>query len=133
MRKTVLAAAAAVLFATSAFAATSAGEGAEPVYGKYLAARLAANDYDLSEAARLYREALEGDPDNGELLNRAFVFTAESGDIDGAVPLGMRMLKADPQNRIVRVTLAVAALKHRDYAARRACTSPARRAGRFIR
>ncbi len=88
-------------------------------YGDYLSARLAAGDHDLSNAARLYRSSLADDPNNADILNRAFLFTAASGDVEGAAKLAVRVVKTLPDDRPARLTLAVQAFKDRDYGAAR--------------
>lgn len=42
--------------------------------GSYLAARHASVERDAASAAKFYRSALQADPRNGELIDRAFVF-----------------------------------------------------------
>ena len=89
-------------------------------YGDYLSARFAANRHDLSEAAKFYRASLDLDPSNAELLPFAFFYAACSGDIDGAADLAKRLSAAVPDDRAVRLTLAVRDLKLHDYKAARA-------------
>jgi tetratricopeptide (TPR) repeat protein len=88
-------------------------------YGDYLSAQLAAGKHDLPDAARLYRSSLAADPDNTNLLNRAFLFTAASGDMDDAVKLAARIVKTSHDDRIPRLTLAIKAMKDGDYGAAR--------------
>jgi tetratricopeptide (TPR) repeat protein len=93
-------------------------------FGDYLAARLAASDHNMSDAARLYNASLATDPDNADILSRAFLYTAASGDVAKAAELAGRLIKADPDNRAARLALAVAALKNGDYAGARANITP---------
>lgn len=95
--------------------ASSAETNTADAYGSYLSARLAASDHDLPEAARLYRESLAIDPENSELLGRAFLYTAASGDMDEAAKLAERVVKTDPGNRAARLALAVVAIKRHDF------------------
>lgn len=85
-------------------------------YGSYLAGRLAANEHDMPEAARRYRESLAEDPGNPDLLGRALLYTAGAGNVDEAAKLAGRVVAATPDDRIARLTLAVAAMRHGDFA-----------------
>ena len=96
----------------------SSGEDAGS-YGDYLSAKLAASQHDLPEAARLYRSSLEADPNNADLLNHAFLYTAAAGDVEQAAKLASRIIQASPDDRPARLALAVEAIKHGDYAAAR--------------
>ncbi|HEX4078967.1 MAG TPA: tetratricopeptide repeat protein [Rhizomicrobium sp.] len=93
-------------------------------FGDYLAARLAASDHNMSDAAKLYNASLAADPDNPDILSHAFLYTAASGDVDSAAELASRLVKTDPDNRAARLALAVAALKRGDYADARQDVSP---------
>ena len=50
--------------------------------GSYLAARHAGQQRDAASAAAYYRAALKRDPNNGELLDRAFLSFLVDGDVD---------------------------------------------------
>ena len=89
-------------------------------YGDYLSARFAANHHDLVEAAKFYRAGLDLDPTNRQLLTFAFFYTASAGQIDEAAALATRLSADAPDDRAVRLTLAVAALKKGDYREARA-------------
>lgn len=115
----VFAAAIAVLYAPQACATAQAEDSARTPYGSYLAARQAATNHDMVDAGKLYRATLADDPNNIDLLNRAFLYTAAAGDVDAAEPLALRIIKTDPQNRSARMALAVAAIRHGDFAAAR--------------
>ena len=88
-------------------------------YGHYLSAHLAASEHDLHAAARYYREALKHDPGNGDLLARAFLYTAASGEVEDSTPLARRVVAANPDDRAARLALAVEALKKGDFEAAR--------------
>lgn len=105
--------AAAIAFTVSASAAEDSEASA---YGNYLSARLAASEHDMDNAAKLYRESLESDPDNSDLLGRAFLYTAAAGDIDNAADLAKRVVAGESDNRAARLTLAVVSLKRGDFA-----------------
>lgn len=85
-------------------------------YGSYLSARLAASEHDMANAAKLYRDSLDSDPDNSDLLGRAFLYTAAAGDVDGAVSLAKRVVAGENDNRAARLALAVVALKRGNFA-----------------
>lgn len=89
-------------------------------YGDYLAARFAANHHDLPEAAKFYSVSLDHDPTNPQLLTFAFFFAATAGEIDDAADLAKRVVVNTPDDRVGRLTLAVAAMKHGQYKAARA-------------
>ncbi len=99
---------------------SAAPEGAQAQsFGDYLAARLAASDHDMTDAARLYNESLVSDPNNADILGHAFLYAAASGDVKRAAELAHRLVQTDPDNRAARLTLAVDDMKHGDYAAAR--------------
>ena len=83
--------------------------------GSYLAARHAGLERDAIAAAGFYRDALRRDPKNGELLDRAFLSLLVGGDIDQAAKFAERVVKADKSDRVARLVLGVAALKHKRY------------------
>ncbi len=95
-----------------------AGEGGG--YGDYLSARFAASHNDLGEAAKYFIASLEQDPDNSQLLTYSFFYSASAGDVDQAAQLAGRLVASVPDDRAARLTLAVAALKARDYKSARA-------------
>jgi len=109
-----------LLSACAQLGAAGPASSAEPketdAYGSYLSARLAAGQHDMVDAARLYRETLAIDPNNSELLGRAFLYTAASGDVEGAAKLAGKVVAADPENRAARLALAIAAIKRHDFA-----------------
>ncbi|HEX3432315.1 MAG TPA: tetratricopeptide repeat protein [Rhizomicrobium sp.] len=88
-------------------------------FGDYLSARLAASDHNMADAARLYASSLEADPDNVEILSRAFLYAAAAGDVTTAAKLAERVIQKEPDNRAARLALAVAAIGKGDYAAAR--------------
>jgi tetratricopeptide (TPR) repeat protein len=88
-------------------------------FGNYLSARHAAAQHDLKDASSYYRLSLDADPDNKELLGSAFLYATAAGDIDGAARLAQKVVADHPDDLSGRLTLAVAALKHRDYAGAR--------------
>jgi len=85
-------------------------------FGDYLSARLAASDHNMADAARLYAASLAADPDNADILSRAFLYAAASGDVETAAGLAERVIQKEPDNRAARLALSVAAIKRGDYA-----------------
>ncbi len=83
--------------------------GLDSLSGNYLAARLAGEEQDFSAAARFYRAALAGDPDNPVLMERAFTLSLASGDVSAALPLAEKLRPAVDGNRLGRLALAVQA------------------------
>jgi tetratricopeptide (TPR) repeat protein len=88
-------------------------------FGDYLSARLAASDHNMADAARLYAASLASDPDNVDILSRAFLYAAASGDVTTAAKLADRVVEKQPDNRAARLALAVAAIEKHDYAGAR--------------
>jgi tetratricopeptide (TPR) repeat protein len=87
--------------------------------GSYLAARHAGQMRDAAAAAAYYRAALKRDPRNTELRDRAFLSLVVSGEIDKAVELAERIVRADKNDRVGRLVLGVRALKQKHYSTAR--------------
>jgi tetratricopeptide (TPR) repeat protein len=87
--------------------------------GSYLAARHAGQQRDAGAAAAYYRAALRRDPNNSELLNRAFLSFLVDGEIDEAVKFADRVVHVDKNDRVARLVLGVHTLKRKQYAAAR--------------
>jgi tetratricopeptide (TPR) repeat protein len=87
--------------------------------GSYLAARHAGQQRDAAAAASYYRSALKRDPNNGELLDRAFLSFLVDGDVDEAVKFAERVAQADKNDRVARLVLGVNSLKRKQYGAAR--------------
>jgi len=83
--------------------------------GNYLAARHAGVQRDAAAAAAYYRAALRSDPNNPELLERAFLAVLSAGDLDEAVRLANRLIKIDNKHRVARLVLGVRGAKQRHY------------------
>jgi tetratricopeptide (TPR) repeat protein len=83
--------------------------------GSYLAARHAGQQRDAAAAAAYYRAALKRDPNNAELLDRAFLSFLVDGDVEEAVKFAERVAQADKNDRIARLVLGVNALKRKQY------------------
>jgi tetratricopeptide (TPR) repeat protein len=88
-------------------------------FSTYLSARFAAGQHEMPEAARYYAQSLKNDPGNAEVLSQAFFFASTSGDMDSAGKYATQMVGTVPDERSARLTLAVIAFKHKDYAGAR--------------
>ncbi|MGB1027790.1 MAG: tetratricopeptide repeat protein, partial [Rhodospirillaceae bacterium] len=75
-------------------------------YGNFLAARKAELRDDTAAAAAYYRRVLERDPDNAEVLNRAYFFTGVEGDVEAAAQLARRLLIARPGDLLSPIVIA---------------------------
>ena len=97
--------------------AASPGEDSDATeFGNYLSARHAASQHDLKDASSYFRASLAQDPANKDLLALSFFFATSSGDIEEASRLAERVVAAQADDRAGRLTLAVEALKKRNYA-----------------
>lgn len=88
-------------------------------YGQYLSGHLAASDHDLAAAAKFYSAALAHDPQNTDILARAFLFTAAAGDMKQATKLANAVIARNPSDRTARLALAVDDLANGNYAGAR--------------
>ncbi|MHA1153469.1 MAG: tetratricopeptide repeat protein [Alphaproteobacteria bacterium] len=79
-------------------------------YGSYLAGLYAGSQRDLSMAADFMLESLAYDPDNEQLLNRAFMLVAGDGRHAEAVDLGRRIVAHRPEHGLAALALAVDAI-----------------------
>ena len=102
---------------TSAFAKGEVEIDPRSLVGSYLAARVAVTDRDTEAAVRLYERALELDPENLRLKQDAFLTYIANGDFDAAVELGRTLPLDDEAPGILRLTLAIDALRSKDLAA----------------
>ena len=84
-------------------------------FSTYLSARFAAGEHDLPQAAQYYGKALANDPGNTSLLNLSFFYAVTSGDMENAAKHAQSTVAVTPDERSARLTLAVMALKRKDY------------------
>lgn len=92
----------------------------EPGYGaslsgNYLAGRYAGSQRDNETAASFYARALDDDPDNGMILDRAFMLEISSGNIDRALALADRVLARDKRHRVAQLVLGLKSLRAGRY------------------
>jgi tetratricopeptide (TPR) repeat protein len=112
-----LVALASALLLSSAIVPAFAREEADALsYGAYLSARIAADEHDAANAAKFYRESLDRDPTDPSLLALSFFYATSAGEMDNATDLAKRLVAVTPDDRASRLVLAVAALKHGDFA-----------------
>src|SRR5688500_11073979 len=83
--------------------------------GAYLAARHASADRDATAQAAYYRAALRADPNNKELLERAFLALLASGEVEESGKLADRIVQTEKSHRIARLTLGIRAIKQKQY------------------
>lgn len=79
-------------------------------YGSYLAGLYAGQQRDLSAAADFMLEALADDPNDEQLLNRAFLLTASDGRLETAANLAKRLLAIDPKQSLAALVETVDAI-----------------------
>lgn len=89
-------------------AAKDGGPVGRSALGAFLAGRLAQSQGDTRWAAEYYTAALKYDPDNAELLQRAFTLLVAEGRMDEAAPMADRLLAFDSD---APVPLLVAGLR----------------------
>jgi tetratricopeptide (TPR) repeat protein len=80
------------------------------VYGDYLAGLVATHARDFGAAADFMIRALDSDPDNLDLLRRAFVLTAAEGRHSESLQLARRLVDLEPANAVALLVLAVDAV-----------------------
>jgi tetratricopeptide (TPR) repeat protein len=84
--------------------------------GTYLAARTADVEKDIPNAARFYRSALDSDPGNLFLLERALVMSAAAGDVDEALGFAEELREKSPNSHVARLVMAVEQIRGEKYA-----------------
>jgi tetratricopeptide (TPR) repeat protein len=87
--------------------------------GNYLAGRFAGKEKDMNAAARFLGRALNDDPNNPVLIERAFVLYLSSGDMANAEEFATRVLSFNSQHRMARIVLGLRDLRFKRYAAAR--------------
>ena len=89
----------------------------ESPLGSYLAGSLAQQEHAYGAAAEYLERALQHDPDNVDLLRRAFLLRLSMGDGARAAALASRLVAADPRAGIASLVLVVEQVKAGDDAA----------------
>jgi tetratricopeptide (TPR) repeat protein len=99
-------------------AATRTNEQLEPadsLEGNYLAAIVAGAGRDLGAASVYLREAIKGDPQNFELLERGFVAFLADGSMTDAFRAADRLVQRDPTNGLAQLAVGIRAIKQKSY------------------
>jgi len=84
--------------------------------GDFLAARMAQRNGDNKTAADLYVSALAFDPDNLDLMQRAFALMVAEGKVDEASPLAERLVSLDSDSPLPGLVLGIHAARAENYA-----------------
>ena len=84
--------------------------------GNFLAAYVAGASRDTAAATTFFREAIQEDPRNQELLERAFVAFLANGSMPEAFRAAERLVSRDASNNLAQFALSVRALKNQKYA-----------------
>jgi tetratricopeptide (TPR) repeat protein len=103
--------------------ATDADEALKPaasLEGNFLSAYVAGAARDTDAATIFFREAVQDDPRNQELLERAFVAFLANGSMAEATRAAERLSVQDSSNNLAQFALSVRALKSQKYADARA-------------
>lgn len=93
----------------------ASASGSETLFGSYLAARQASIERDPALAATYYSRALEAEPDNLIILERAFLLQLAAGDMKAAKPLARQIIEERPRHRFARMVLGLEAVGRRQY------------------
>lgn len=88
--------------------------------GNFLSAYVAGSARDTEAASIFFREAIQEDPSNQELLERAFVAFLASGSMPEAYRAAERLSSRDASNNLAQFALSVRSLKSQKYADARA-------------
>jgi len=83
--------------------------------GSYLAARFASRHRDYDAAASFFKSTLSLDPGNPQLLNRAFVLYASTGQWAKADELARRVARSNPGQRLAQIVLGLKAAAAGDF------------------
>ena len=79
--------------------------------GSYLSGLLAGRSRDFANASAFFGEALEIDPGNPFLLDRAFVLKLANGDLADALTLAERLFAEQPSHFLARLMITVEAMR----------------------
>ncbi len=83
--------------------------------GGYLSGRFAKSQHDIASAAAFYGSALAHDPDNEVLVEQAFLMELSAGDHERTALLAGMLIELQPQHRLARMFLGLAAYKKGDF------------------
>jgi tetratricopeptide (TPR) repeat protein len=91
----------------------------EALFGNYLAGRFAGSVRDTKRAVRYFDRALQDDPGNAAILDRAFLFEVANGDVEQAIARAEHVVATNPEMRLASLVLALRDVKRGNYAAAR--------------
>jgi tetratricopeptide (TPR) repeat protein len=120
----VIAFASVALLAPAAYAAATPAASDVQTFSNYLSARQAASELDLKEASKYYALSLANDPDNKDILAKAFIYAASSGDIENGAKLAKRVVATQPDNRLAQLVIVVDTIERGRFADARAMVDP---------
>jgi Flp pilus assembly protein TadD len=83
--------------------------------GSYLAGRIARGQSSTVEAVRFYRHALTVAPNNPRIIERAFLVEASEGNAEQTIALAGKLIRTQPEHRLARAWLGLAAYKARKF------------------
>ena len=86
------------------------------VFGQYLAGRFARSVGDTTSASRYYELVLKRDPDNSDILTRAFLLMLADGRFEGAATLAHKIADVSQNSSLASQVLAVEQIAKGDYA-----------------
>ena len=101
--------------ASSGYLEVGAGERASSALGTYLAARQARRNGDFAAAADYFEAALDGDPENPELLRATLHVALADGRIERANRLAGKLTDIESDNGLARLVRAVDRAASREY------------------
>ncbi|WP_137390046.1 tetratricopeptide repeat protein [Rhodoligotrophos defluvii] len=103
----------ALSMAAAAVLAPALGDARElrSLSGSYLAGQFASQTRDVDQAARYFADALEQDPNNSLLLERAFVAELGAGNIMRAEVLAKRLVAINSRHRLAHIVLGVSDMR----------------------
>ena len=110
----VLPVAAAAQGATAPRSADSLEPG-DSLEGNYLAAIVAGASRDLGAASVYLREAVREDPQNNDLLERAFVAFLADGSMSDAFRAADKLIQQDPSNGLAQLVIGIRSIKQKSY------------------
>ena len=87
----------------------------ETLAGAWLSATNAGARNDTLAASTYFREVLRFDPNNKEVLERAFVATLSNGDMADAFRIAEKLIKSNRNHSLARTVLAVRSIKAKHF------------------
>ncbi|HEX6002190.1 MAG TPA: tetratricopeptide repeat protein [Hyphomicrobiaceae bacterium] len=91
--------------------AATGADGPRSTLGSYMAARIAARQFDMPAAAAFYSKVLQEDPENPMLLDAALQAEASRANWGRAEALSRALVKVDPSNRVAQALLGIVTFK----------------------